>query len=216
MLQNMTVGERSALAAQPRAAVSPRVGRAARVAAHFKKSFEEVPMSLSMYDVSAPVFRQILAALSGVLDKADAHCKTAGGDERALMAARLYDDMQPFSFQVAQSINHSAGVVAKLRGQDYPRAAELETFAACKAAVTEAIAYLDGVKPADLDAADTGEVAMETPRGAMRFTGRNYLLTFAYPNFFFHATTAYDSLRHNGVPVGKRDFMGAVQLKAAA
>jgi uncharacterized protein len=173
-------------------------------------------MSLSMYDISAPVFRQILAALSGVIDKADAHCKSGGGDERTWMASRLYEDMLPFSFQLAQAVNHSAGVVAKLRSQDYPPVADLETFAACKAALVAAIASLDAVKPADLDGADEAEVVMETPRGAMRFTGRNYLLTFAYPNFFFHAATAYDILRHNGLPIGKRDFIGAVQLKAAA
>ena len=173
-------------------------------------------MSLSMYDVSAPVFRQILAALSAVVEKADAHCTAGGGDERAWMSSRLYEDMLPFNFQVAQAINHSAGAVAKLRGADYPRVADLGTFAACKAALTEAIASLDAVKPADLDGSEETEVVFETPRGAMRFTGKNYLLTFANPQFFFHATTAYDLLRHHGLAIGKRDFMGAVQLKAAA
>jgi hypothetical protein len=172
-------------------------------------------MSLSMYDVSVPVFRQILTALSAVLDKADAHCKSGGGDERAWLASRLYDDMQPFTFQVMQAINHSAGAVAKLRGQDYPRASGLETFAGCKAALKEAIGALDTAKPADLEGTEDADVVFETPRGAMRFTGKNYLLTFAYPNFFFHATTAYDLLRHHGLAIGKRDFMGAVQLKAA-
>jgi uncharacterized protein len=172
-------------------------------------------MSLSMYDISVPVFRQILTALNGVLGKAEAHCKEIGGDEAAWMASRLADDMQPFTFQVTQSIGHSAGAVARMRGQDYPRATGLDSFGACKAAVAAAIASLDAVKPEDLAGLEAKDVVLETPRGAMNFTCRGYLLTFAYPNFFFHATTAYDLMRHQGVPVGKRDFMGAVELKAA-
>ena len=167
-------------------------------------------MSLSLYDVSAPVFRQYLAALSGVLEKAQA----AGLDEAELIGFRLYEDMQPFSFQVAQAVNHGAGAVANLRGETYPRAQGLETLAACKAAVDAAVAYLDGVKPGDITIDDDGDVVLSNPRGSMTFTARNYLLTFAYGHFFFHATTAYDILRHKGVEIGKRDFLGATQVKA--
>lgn len=172
-------------------------------------------MSLSMYDISVPVFRQILSALSGVVDKAEAQCKSTGADEAAWLGSRLFEDMQPFTFQVMQAIAHSAGAVARMCGQDYPRATGLDSFASCKAAVAAAIASLDAVKPADLEGMEDRDVTLESPRGSMQFTGRGYLLTFAYPNFFFHATTAYDLMRHKGVPIGKRDFMGAVQLKAA-
>jgi len=173
-------------------------------------------MSLSLYDVSVPVFRQHLAALSGVLAKAEAHCSSVGKAEADLISFRLYEDMFPFSFQVMQAIFHGAGAVGTLRGNPYPRAEGLETLAGCKAAVDAAVAYLDGVKPGDLGIDPDADVTLQTPRGAMTFTARNYLLTFAYGNFFFHATTAYDILRHHGVPVGKRDFMGAVQIKAMA
>ena len=88
-------------------------------------------MSFSMYDVSVPVFRQVLGALSNVLDKAEAHCKAGGIGEADWTGCKLHEDMFPFTFQVAQAINHSAGAVAKLRGQDYPRASGLETFAGC-------------------------------------------------------------------------------------
>jgi hypothetical protein len=167
-------------------------------------------MSLSLYDISAPVFRQYLAALSGVLEKGQA----ADLDEVELMAFRLHADMLPFSFQVAQAVNHGAGAVANLRGETYPRIQGLETLAACKAAVDDAVTYLDGVTPGDITLADDGDVVLANPRGSMTFTARNYLLTFAYGHFFFHATTAYDILRHKGVEIGKRDFLGATQVKA--
>lgn len=172
-------------------------------------------MSFSLYDVSVPVFSQYLAGLSGVLAKAEAHCAAAGETEGDWMGAKLYDDMLPFTFQVMQSIAHSAGAVATLRGQTYPRAEGLESFAACKAAVDAAISALEAVKPADLAGDVDRNVTLQSPRGAMEFTARNYLFTFAYGNFFFHVTTAYDILRSRGVAIGKRDFLGAVQRKAA-
>jgi hypothetical protein len=171
-------------------------------------------MSFSLYDTSVAVFRQYLAALSGVLGKGEAHCASGALAEADVLGARLYDDMQPFTFQVMQSIAHSAGAVATLRGESYPRAEGLTTLAGCKAAVDAAVAYLDGVKPADLTVGDDDDVKLQSPRGTMTFTARGYLFTFAYGNFFFHAATAYDILRHKGVPVGKRDFLGAAQIKA--
>ena len=173
-------------------------------------------MSLSLYDVSVPVFRQYLGALSGVLAKAEAHCATGSLKEAAVIESRLFADMLPFSFQVRQSVMHSAGAVATLRGQSFPAPEGLDTLKGCKAAVDAGLAYLDGVKPSDLAVEPDADVVLTTPRGAMTFTARNYLMTFAYGNFFFHVTTAYDLLRHQGVVLGKRDFMGAVQVKAMA
>ena len=171
-------------------------------------------MSLSLYDVSVPVFRQYLAALSGVLEKAQVRVASGALAEADVIGFRLFEDMQPFSFQVAQTVNHGAGAVASLRGESYPRAQGLETFAACKAAVDAAVAYLDGVQPGDIAIDQDADVVLANPRGSMTFTARNYLLTFAYGQFFFHATTAYDILRHKGVEIGKRDFLGATQVKA--
>jgi uncharacterized protein len=169
-------------------------------------------VSFSFYDVSVGVFRQYLAALSGVLGKAEAHCGSGALSEADVIGARLFEDMQPFTFQVMQSISNSAGAVAVLRGETYPRAEGLETLAGCKRAVDAAVAYLDSVKSGDITVGADDDVKL--PLGAMTFTARDYLFTFAYGNFFFHATTAYDILRHLGVPVGKRDFLGAAKIKS--
>ena len=166
-------------------------------------------MTLSLYDVSVPVFRQYLAGLAGVLAKA-----VEAGVSDDVLGFRLAEDMLPFSFQVMQSIGHSAGAVATLCGETFPRAENLTTLAACKTAVDAAVAYLDGVKPADITVDLDADVVLANPRGSMTFTARNYLLTFAYGNFFFHVTTAYDILRHKGVAIGKRDFLGASQIKS--
>jgi hypothetical protein len=176
---------------------------------------EESFMSLSMYDVSVPVFRQILTGMSGVLEKAQAHCEEAGVDHAEWTGGRLADDMFPFSYQILLMIVHSAGAVALLRGEAYPHASGLETFAGCRAAVVAALAYLDGVKPEDLAGSDVKDVVFTTPSNSMPFVGRDYLLTFAAPNFYFHASTAYDILRHKGLGIGKRDFLGPVKMKAA-
>jgi hypothetical protein len=173
-------------------------------------------MSFSFCDVSVPVFRQYLSALSGVLAKAEAHCGSGALGEGDVIGCRLVEDMQPFTFQVMQSINHSAGAVATLRGQSYPRPEGLETLKGCKAAVDAAVAYLDGVKASDITVGEDDEVGFSTPRGRMTFGARDYLFTFAYGNFFFHVTTAYDILRHKGVQIGKRDFLGQVKIRAMA
>lgn len=169
-------------------------------------------MLLSLYDVSVPVFRQYLAALSGILAKAESHCTSGSLTEADVIGFRLFEDMQPFWFQVRQSIIHSAGAVATLRGQSYPRAERLETLQECKAVVDAAVAYLGAVKPSDLSLDPGAEVALMTPRGAT-ISARDFLLALSYGHFFFHVTTAYDILRHQGVPIGKRDFMGEVLVR---
>jgi hypothetical protein len=169
-------------------------------------------MALSLYDVSAPVFRQYLAGHSGVLAKAEAHCGAGAASEADIIATRLYEDMQPFPFQIANSINNSAGAVHVLRGQAFERAQGPTTLAEARSAVDAAVAYLDSVQPGDIAIDPDAEVQLKFPGRTMSFTARNYLLTFAYGNFFFHVTTAYDILRMKGVPVGKRDFLGAVPM----
>ena len=170
-------------------------------------------MSLSMYDVSVPVFRQILEGMIGVLDKAEAHCTEVGVDHAEWISGKLAEDMFPFSFQIMLMGMHSAGAIKVLRGQTYERPSGLETFAGCKAAVLADIAALDAVKPADLEGSDVRDVVFTSPGGSIPFVGRDYLLTFALPNFYFHAATAYDILRHKGLGIGKRDFLGPVKRK---
>jgi len=170
-------------------------------------------MSLSLYDVSVPVFGQYLAALSGILTKTETHCASGALSEAAVIGSRLHQDMQPFPFQVRQAIVHSAGAVATLRGHSYPRAEGLKTLKDCKAMVDAAVAYLATVEPADLSVDPDTEVALMTPPGA-KIGARDFLLSVSIGHFFFHITTAYDLLRHQGVPIGKRDFIGPLQVKA--
>ena len=168
-------------------------------------------MSLSLYDVSVPVYRQLLRALSKVLEKGEQHCTEKGIDPAAMLATRLVDDMQPLSFQVMQAIGHSAGALATVRGQQRARASGLDTFAGCRAAIDAALADLEAITPGDLDPDAT--VELKFPGRELKFTAQGYLLSNAIPQFFFHVTTAYDILRHKGVQIGKRDFLGRVQLK---
>lgn len=165
-------------------------------------------MTLSLHDVAVPTFRQILGGLSKVLDKAEAHFAASGADTSAVMASRLYADMAPFTFQVQQAIGHSAGALAKLRGEDFATPGGLDSFAGQKAALAQALAYVNATTPADLEGAETRQVVFKFPGGEMPFVGQAYLITFALPNFYFHVTTAYGLLRHAGVPIGKRDFLG--------
>ena len=173
-------------------------------------------MALSMYDISVPVYRQFLLSLAGVLDKAEAHCKANNVDEASMIGTRLFEDMQPFAFQVMQTINHSAGALAAIRGTQRERAAARTSFADMKKDVLAAIADLDALKPADLDGKDNNTVELKFPGREMKFSGLGYLQSFAMPQFFFHATTAYDILRHKGVPIGKRDYLGQIQLLTEA
>jgi hypothetical protein len=170
-------------------------------------------MTISFYDASVPIHRQFLRALLGVLDKGEKHCAEKGIDPTTLLATRLVDDMQPLAFQVAQAINHSVGALATIRGQQRARTSGLDSFAACKQAVEQALAELEAIQPADLENAATRDVEIKFPGRELKFTGQGYLLSNAMPQFFFHVTTAYDILRHQGVQIGKRDFLGRIQLK---
>ena len=170
-------------------------------------------MGLSFYDVSVPVYRQFLRSLLGVLDKGEKHCGEKGIDPQAMLSTRLVEDMQPLTFQVMQAISHSAGALAAIRGKERARPSGLDSFAGCKQAVEQALAEIDAIQPSELENAASNTVELKFPGRELKFTGQGYLLSYALPQFFFHATTAYDILRHKGVPVGKRDFLGRIQLK---
>jgi hypothetical protein len=169
-------------------------------------------MALSFYDISVPVYRQFLKSLLGVLDKGEKHCAEKGIDPGSMLATRLFEDMQPLTFQIMQSINHSAGAMALIRGQQRARASGLDSFPGSKQAIEQALADLEAITPADLENAASSTVELKFPGRELKFTGSGYLLSYAMPQFFFHVTTAYDILRHKGVPIGKRDFLGRIQL----
>jgi uncharacterized protein len=172
-------------------------------------------MTTSVYEISVPVYQQFLKALLGVLQKSEQHCAEKGVDPASLFAARLIDDMQPIAFQVMMALAHSVGALATLRGQQWARPSGVDSFAGAKAAIEQALAELEAIAPAELEGAATKPVELKFPGRELKFTGLGYLLSYAMPQFFFHATTAYDILRHKGVPIGKRDFLGRIQLLKA-
>jgi hypothetical protein len=168
-------------------------------------------MTLSMHQASAPVFIQGLTGLVTVLDKAAAHVEARKLDPAALLQARLYPDMFPFARQVQITTDFAKGAVARLAGVEPPPYEDVETsFAELKARVEATIAYLRSFEPARIDGSEDRDITLVRRGETSVVKGRPYLLQQAMPNFYFHLTTAYAILRHNGVELGKRDFLGTV------
>ena len=167
-------------------------------------------MPVSMYSVSVPVFMQHLNGLSGVLDKAAAHAAARKIKEEDLLAMRLAPDMFPLLRQVRAATDHAANTAARLSGKEPLKFANDETtIAQLKDRIAKTIEFLKSVKPGEVDGSEGKEIKITFPNGNVReFTGQSLLLGNALPNFFFHATTAYDIIRQCGVEIGKRDFMG--------
>jgi hypothetical protein len=166
-------------------------------------------MRASMYSLSVPVFRRSLTNLSAILDKAAAHVQARKIDPAALLGARLYPDMLPFTRQVQLASDFAKGAAARLSGDAPPKYDDVEvTFADLKERIARTIAFLDSFKPEKIEGSEQREIELKGADRTLRFTGLDFLAHFAFPNFFFHATTAYDILRHNGVEIGKRDFLG--------
>jgi len=167
-------------------------------------------MTMSMYQASVPVFMQMLGALSAVLDKASAHTAARKIDPAALLQARLYPDMFPFTRQVQLACDFAKNATARLAGVEAPKMPDDEkSFDELKARVAKTLDYLKTFKPEQIDGSEERDVTVPIAGQPTTFKGQRYLLGSALPNFFFHVTTAYDLLRHNGVEVGKRDFIGA-------
>ena len=166
-------------------------------------------MSISMYQASAPRFANTLRNLSAILDKAAAHAEAKKIDPLVLTASRLYPDMFPLSRQVQIACDTAKGAVARLAGVEIPKHEDTEkTFEELKARIARTLDFIESVPAAKLDGSEDREVVLKMRSGEMKFTGLQYLLGFAWPNFYFHATTAYGILRHNGVELVKRDFIG--------
>jgi hypothetical protein len=166
-------------------------------------------MQISMYQASAPRFIHILNNLSLMLDKAQAHVDAKKIDPAALTAFRLFPDMFPLSKQVQVATDLSKGAVARLAGVEIPKYEDTEqTFAELKARIAKTIAFINTIKREQIDGSEDKDIVMKLGKQDYTFKGLQYLLNFAYPNFYFHATTAYNILRHNGVELGKKDFVG--------
>jgi hypothetical protein len=168
-------------------------------------------MSISMHQVSAPVFVQGLTGLLTALDKAAAHVEQRKIDPAALLQARLYPDMFPFVRQVQIATDFAKGAMARLAGDEPPAWDDVETsFAELRARVQAAITYVATFSATQIDGSEDREITLVRRGESSVVKGQPYLLQQATPNFYFHITTAYAILRHNGVELGKRDFLGAV------
>jgi len=167
-------------------------------------------MTVSMYQASVPVFQQVLTSLSAILTKAAAHAEAKKIDPSVFITARLAPDMFPLSRQIQIATDHAKGASARLAGVEIPSYPDTETtFPELQARITKTLDFIKNLKPAQFEGAASREVKLKIGGNELTFSGQKYLFHGAFPNFFFHATTAYDILRHNGVEVGKRDFIGS-------
>lgn len=166
-------------------------------------------MPITMYAASAPRFVHMLNNLSALLDKAQAHVDAKKLDPAALTTARLFPDMFHFARQIQVACDVAKGAVARLGGVEVPKHEDTEqTIAELKARIAKTIAFINTVPQAAIDASAERDITLKLGRGEYTFQGMQYLLNFALPNFHFHATTAYNILRHNGVELIKKDFIG--------
>ncbi len=167
-------------------------------------------MTTPMYTTSIPVFKQLLGGLADVLRKAEAHAEAKKIDPAVLLQSRLYPDMFNLLRQVQVASDFAKGIAARLAGVDVPKVEDKEqTFADLQARIAAMLTFMDGLNPSQFADAATREIITQagTPK-EKRFTGQSYLLNYGLPHFFFHVTTAYAILRHNGVEVGKKDYIG--------
>jgi hypothetical protein len=166
-------------------------------------------MAFTIYDASIPVFQQMLNSLLGIIDKAEAHAAEKGIDVGTLLNASLAPDMFNFIRQVQIATDHAKGCAARLAGLDIPRYEDTEKTAdELRARIRKTLDFVASVAPAQFEGAESRDLKLVFPWATYEFTGGRYLSCWALPNFFFHATTAYDILRARGVPVGKSDFLG--------
>ena len=167
-------------------------------------------MSLGMYAASAPMFKTLLGAMSKIIDKAAAHAAAKNIDPLVFTADRLAPDMLPLTRQVMIATDQAKGGMARLAGIEPPTFEDTETtFDQLQARIAKTIAFIDSITPAQIDGSETREVTLKMRAGEMKFTGQDYLFQFVIPNFTFHCATFYNILRHDGVEIGKRDFLGA-------
>ena len=166
-------------------------------------------MTISMYQASVPRFVNILGNLSAILDKAQAHVDAKKLDGGTLTTYRLFPDMLPMTTQVLIACDAAKGVVARLAGVDIPVYEDTEkTLADLKARIAKTVAFIKSVTPAQIDGTEDKEIVIKRGDKETRYTGMQFLLGHAIPNFYFHVTTTYNILRHNGIEIGKRDFLG--------
>jgi len=168
-------------------------------------------MSLSLYQASVPQFVRMFGNLSAILDKAVAYAEAKKIDPNVLLNARLAPDMHPLTRQVQIASDAVKGCAARLAGVDVPSFADTESsFAELQARIAKTLDFVKSLTPEQIDGGAGREIVMKFPGAELKFTAEDYLLHFVLPNFYFHVTTAYAILRHNGLDVGKMDYLGRV------
>jgi len=168
-------------------------------------------MALSMYQASVPVFAKTLGNLAAILDKAASFAAAKKVDQSVLLGYRLAPDMLNLARQVQIATDHAKGAPARLAGMEPPAFEDTEaSFAELKARIDKAIAFLGTLKPSQVDGSEEREITLKMRNNTLTYKGQPYLTHYALPNFFFHVTTAYGILRHCGVELGKKDYIGQV------
>jgi hypothetical protein len=173
-------------------------------------------MPFSLYAATVPCFQQILGAVSGLIDKAEAYCAQKGIAPEELIQARLAEDMFPLAYQIKSTAVHSLGAIEGVRKGSFSpdTRAPPAAFAALKAQIVETLTALEMIDVAEIDGVVGRDMRFVFGNNHRDYTAENFLLSFSLPNFYFHATTAYDILRFKGLPIGKRDFMGKTRTKS--
>ena len=166
-------------------------------------------MNVTLYSASVPVFVQLLTALRGVLQKAESQAAERKFPPEALLQARLYPNMFPLTRQVQIATDFAKGACARLAGLEPPQYADTEqSFPELVARIDRTLDFLGELAPAQIEGQESRQVELRVGGRSLSFQGLPYLLHFALPNFYFHVTTAYAILRHNGIEIGKADFVG--------
>ena len=165
---------------------------------------------MSFHDATVPAFLQILGSLEVLLTKAEAHCRAKNIQPEVLLSARLYPDMFPLTRQIQTASDFAAKTCARLTGSEVPSVPDTEkTFEELQQRIAKTVDYVKAFKPAQFEGAEAKDITFPSgPDKTTTLKGQQYLSNFALPNFYFHAVTAHGILRHNGVEIGKRDFLG--------
>lgn len=166
-------------------------------------------MAISMYQASVPQLKKMLVNLTNILTKAEEHAAAKGIDGKVLVEARLFPDMFPLAKQVQIACDQVKFGLARLASVEAPKFDDTEsTLAQLKERIAKTIAFMDSIKPEQIDGTETKEIKFSIKEWSFEFVGEQYVLTWVIPNFYFHITTAYSILRHNGVELGKTDYLG--------
>ncbi len=175
-------------------------------------------MPVTLYDATVPTYLQMLGAVEGLLAKAEASCSERDIAPADLIQARLAPDMAPFAYQVKSTVVHSTGAIHGVRAGVFSPDMNPPpvSLADLRQAVARAIEELESLTREDINGLEGRDMRFEMGAMQLPFTAENFLLSFSLPNFYFHATTVYDILRAQGVPLGKRDFLGSMRLKSPA